>query len=242
MVNIQEVDNSILIDKIEAHETIGGALRISVFEIKENYLGQLPDEYLAHLTTARQTLEKQNFSWNFHFNKVALKNQRKDIAYALTDFDKLDPSGQKIDLFHFLGPHFDLKNRKPLVRGQLGNDTLNSYFYYDQEEIPANKVDINLLDDTYRKIYPESKGYFVNTLMEPPYNLSLNKEIILRGKYLIDFFEYFFSDINELTIYSWDTNCSVVFNAGKEWWGSYFWTIYNPKKKWYIGIIASETD
>jgi hypothetical protein len=242
MVNIQEIKDSNLTDKIEAHEKIGGALRVSVFEIKENYLGQLPDEYGAHLTTARQTLEKLNFEWNFHFNKVAPKNKRKDIAYARTDFDKLDSSGQKIDLFHFLGPHLDLNNMKPLIRGQLGNDTLNSYFYYDQDEIPENKVDINTLDATYRQLYMDNKGYFVHTLMEPPYNLGLGKDIYLRGKYLLEFLEYFFCDINELTIYAWDTNCSVVFDAGKEWWGSYFWTIYNPTKKWYIGIIASETD
>lgn len=55
MVNIQEIKDSNLIDKIEAHEKIGGALRISVFEIKENYLGQLPDEYGAHLTTRNHT-------------------------------------------------------------------------------------------------------------------------------------------------------------------------------------------
>jgi hypothetical protein len=106
MVNIQEIKDSILTDRIEAHEKLGGALRISVFEINENYLGKLPDEYLAHLITARQTLEKQNFNWNFHFNKVSPRNQRKDIAYALTDFDKLDPSGQKIDLYHFFKSSF----------------------------------------------------------------------------------------------------------------------------------------
>jgi hypothetical protein len=78
--------------------------------------------------------------------------------------------------------------------------------------------------------------------MEPPYNLNLGKEIFRRGEYLLEFLEYFFCNISELTIYAWDTNCSVVFNSGKEWWGSYFWTIYNPTKKWYIGIIASETD
>ncbi|WP_343784001.1 hypothetical protein [Wandonia haliotis] len=40
----------------------------------------------------------------------------------------------------------------------------------------------------------------------------------------------------------WSTNCSPFFNAGKEWWGTFFWTIYNPEKNWYIGICGSETD
>ncbi|WP_299677139.1 hypothetical protein [uncultured Tenacibaculum sp.] len=242
MVNIKTITNYELNERLEIHEKIGGALRISVFEINKNYKGQEPGEYLAHMITARQTLEKQNFEWNFNFNKVSAKNQRKNIPYAQTDFDKLDSSGQKIDLCHFLGPYYDLKEKKTIIRGQLGNDTLNSYFYYDQDEIVKNKVDMNKLSINYRDLYPENKGCFINALMEPPYNLHLGKEILRRGKYLLDFLDYFFSDINEITIYAWDTNCSVIFDAGKEWWGSYFWTVYNPTKNWYIGIIASETD
>lgn len=242
MVNIKEIVDDELRYRIIDHENKGGALRIAVFDISENYLGQFPDEYLAHLITARQTLEKQNYEWNFHLNKVAPGNQRKDFAIAQTDYDKLDSSGQKIDLPHFLGPHFDIGSGKPLVRGQLGNETLNSYFYYDQMETPSNKIDINKLVENYRTLFPENKGGFVHALMEPPYNMNLVKEILKRGEYLLDFLKYFFNDLNRITVYSWNTDCSIVFDAGKEWWGSYFWTIYNPTKEWYIGVIASETD
>jgi hypothetical protein len=217
-------------------------LRICVFKIAENHLGELPDEYLAHLTTARQTLERQNYDWNFHFNKVAGKGQRNNFAIATTNYEKLDSSGEKIDLIHFLGPHFDIENYKPIVRGQLSNETLNSYFYYDQEESPVNKVDINKLDADFRKSYPKNNGWFIHALMEPPYNMGLGKDILKRGEYVLEFLDYFFGDLRKLTIYSWNTDCSVVFDAGKEWWGSYFWTVYNPTKQWYIGIVASETD
>ncbi len=242
MVNIQEIQEKELSDRIIDHEKKGGALRICVFKISENYLGELPDEYLAHLVTARQTLEKQNYEWNFHLNKVAGKGQYRNFKFATIDYEKLDSSGQKIDLIHFLGPHFDIEKHKPIVRGQLGNETLNSYFYYDTEESPVNKVDMNKLDADFRKLYTENKGWFICTLMEPPYNMRLRKEILKRGEYVLDFLEYFFGDLSKLIIYSWNTDCSVVFDAGKEWWGSYFWTVYNPTKQWYIGIIASETD
>jgi hypothetical protein len=242
MVNIQEIQEKELLDRIIDHEKKGGALRICVFKISENYLGELSDEYLAHLVTARQTLEKQNYEWNFHFNKVAGKGQYRNFKFATIDYEKLDSSGHKIDLIHFLGPHFDIEKYKPIVRGQLGNETLNSYFYYDTEESPVNKVDMNKLDADFRKLYRENKGCFIYTLMEPPYNMRLGKEILKRGEYVLDFLEYFFGDLSKLIIYSWNTDCSVVFDAGKEWWGSYFWTVYNPTKQWYIGIIASETD
>jgi hypothetical protein len=62
------------------------------------------------------------------------------------------------------------------------------------------------------------------------------------GKFFLEFNEFLFDNINKLIIYSWQTNCSNYFDAGKEWWGSFFWTVYNPTKKWYIGIAASTTD
>jgi len=37
MVNIIEVKDEELLNRINDHDKIGGALRISVFEIKENY-------------------------------------------------------------------------------------------------------------------------------------------------------------------------------------------------------------
>ncbi|MBD2770253.1 hypothetical protein IC235_20395 [Hymenobacter sp. BT664] len=242
MVNIIKVDSEELSNKIDEHHKIGGALRVSVFEIKENYLGQVPDEYTAHLVTARQTLEKENYEWNFHCNKIAGKSQHDSLPFAMTNYNKLDTSGQKITLQHFLGPHYDLQNNKPTIRGQLGNETFNSYFYYDQIESLENKVDINKIIQDFCNLYPDEAGYFIYALMEPPHDLSLGKEIRKRGEYVLGFLDYFFDDLNEITIYSWDTNCSIIFDPGNEWWGSYFWTVYNPTKKWHIGIIASTTD
>lgn len=240
MVNIKEIKNPSLSTKLAYHEKIGGALRIGVFEINENYEGRLPTEYDAHMVTARQTLEIQNFNANFHWNKVDAKGLRKTYLPCQTDYAKLDPSGQKIDLAHFLGPHYNITTHKPLVRG--GVLDVNAYFYYDQEETLENKIDIYKLEDEYRNKYPENKGYFIYALMEPPYSLQLEREIFKRGEYLLAFIDYFFDDLNQLTIYAWDTDCNPIFNSGKEWWGCYFWTIYNPTKKWYIGIVASETD
>lgn len=242
MVNVIEITDKDVLDKIESHQKIGCALRISVFSIKENYLGELPDEYTAHLVIARETLEKENYLLNFHINKIALKNQRQDFEYARTDFDKLDSSGKKLELKQFLGPHFDIEQGKPLVRGQLSNETLNEYFYYDQPEALSNKIDINKLNRDYRKLYPDEPGWFIHALSEPPYRLNLGNDIHVHGQFILDFLDYFFGDLAAITVYSWSNDCSVVFDAGKEWWGSYFWTVYNPEKQWYIGIIASETD
>jgi hypothetical protein len=242
MVNIREINDQETVGNINDHRLKGGALRIAVFSISENYLGELPDAYKAHLITARQTLEKENHALHLHLNAIAEPGQRSGLGFHETDYDKLDNSGIQIDLKHFLGPHFDLEKHKPLMRGQLGNATLNSYFYYDQQEIPENSVNLQRQINAYQRAYPENKGNFVSVCMEPPYNLSLAKAIKKRGEYLLDFMDYFFGELSEIEVYAWDTTCAPLFEVGREWWGSYFWTVYNPSKQWYVGIIAAETD
>lgn len=243
MVNIIEIENKEIEERIIDYHKKGGALHLSVFEIKENYRGELPaDEYLGHLVTARQTIEKANYQANLHFNKLANKNEREELPILKTDFELLDSSGKEIDLEHFLGPLFDIDKEKPLIRGQLTNETLNSYFYYDTPEESANKVDLNKRILDYRKKYKHNRGSFMYAFMEPPYNIQLGNEIRIRGEYVLDFMNFFFSDLSKLKIFAWSTDCSGIFEVGKEWWGSYFWTVYNPEKGWYIGMLASETD
>lgn len=243
MVNILEIENEEVKERLVDFDEKGGVIRLALYEIKENYLGELPsNEYLAHLIVARQTVEKFNYEANFHWNKIANQNSRNEFPLLKTDFDLLDSSGEKIDLEHFLGPYFDYRTHKPFMRGQLSNDTLNAYFYFDSREILANKVDMNSKVEIFRERYPNNKGSFIYAFMEPPYNIQLGKDIKLRGEYLLEFMNFFFGDLNKIEIFAWSTDCSAIFEAGKEWWGNYFWTVYNPIKNWYVGMLASETD
>jgi len=45
-----------------------------------------------------------------------------------------------------------------------------------------------------------------------------------------------------LTIFEWSTDCSNYFDAGHEWWGSYFWTVAPEGADFIVGIAASTTD
>jgi hypothetical protein len=240
-VDINTVKDTQLEEMLAEHYRIGGVLNVSVFEIKENYEGYMPDEYTAHMVVARQALEKVNYTANFNFNKDISAGRREEYFFS-TNYDLLDKSGRKISLREFMGPHYDFERSMPLVIGQLGNDTLNAYFYYDQPETIANKIDINKCNKEYIAAYPDYQGGFVYALMDTPYNLKLGDQIAIRGKYADDFIRFFFDTLEELVIYAWSTDTSPVFDAGKEWWGAYFWTVYNPVKNWYIGIIASSTD
>jgi hypothetical protein len=43
-------------------------------------------------------------------------------------------------------------------------------------------------------------------------------------------------------IYSWSTDWSNYFDAGKEWWGAFYWTIRIPGRTSVVVIGASTTD
>lgn len=53
-----------------------------------------------------------------------------------------------------------------------------------------------------------------------------------------------FSPINDnnLDIYKWSDDWSNYFDAGKEWWGTFYWTVYNKEKSLITIIGGSATD
>lgn len=217
LINIEEIKEAEVTSRIADFEKKGGGLLFRLFRINKNYEGKKPDDkYERHLVVARQTLEVINFESNFHFNRACLKGNRASLPILKTDFEELDESGEEIEIEEFLGPFYDLNQKKPLVRGIKGNETLNSYFYYDQEETLRNKFDINQRIREFESNYPNNNGNFVYAFMEPPYRIQAGKSIQERGKYLIEFVNYFFSDINSLEIMKWSTDCSAFFDAGKE--------------------------
>ena len=45
-----------------------------------------------------------------------------------------------------------------------------------------------------------------------------------------------------IKILEWSTDWSNFFDAGREWWGTFCWTIEDPLRKWTTAILASATD
>jgi hypothetical protein len=243
LVNIQEIRSEEVQMRTEDFENRGGELLFRLFRISENYDGFRPsDKYECHLFVARQTMERINFDLNSHWNRCASRGSRKSFPICQTNFDELDNSGLEIGLEEFLGPLYDLEQDKPLVRGRKGIETMNSYFYYDSEEVVSNIIDASKRIQEFDAKYPNRHGNFVYAFMEPPYSIQTLKTIRERGEYLINFIRVFFTDMTTLEIMKWSADCSPYFDAGKEWWGTFFWTVYNPKKDWYIGICGSSTD
>ena len=86
-----------------------------------------------------------------------------------------------------------------------------------------------------------SKG-FTNVFLNPPYHTTFGDTISDVGEYFLSFTKLILGELESMAVYSWSTTCSPLFDAGREWWGAYFWTVYNPEKGVFIGIVGSETD
>ena len=69
--------------------------------------------------------------------------------------------------------------------------------------------------------------------------ISCNKET---GEYFLNFCQELFGSLHDIEAYTWDTGCSDYFADGREWWGTYFWTVYSPQSGLYTGITGSATD
>ncbi|MFD2568722.1 hypothetical protein [Pseudotenacibaculum haliotis] len=182
-------------------------------------------EYDAHFLTAKNTiLELQ---------------EDKEYQYFPIDFNEqvLQKSGEKISLRDFMGPFFDLELRKPILHGSFPYSY--EYFYYDIKEKKSNIIPLTQFKNDKSEYWTQG---FMETFLEPPHGTEVGKNKLEIGNYFLSTCDFLFSNLNELTIYKWSVDCSNYFDAGKEWWGSQFWTVYNPTKDYYIGIAASATD
>lgn len=76
----------------------------------------------------------------------------------------------------------------------------------------------------------------------PPHGLGMNTETAT--KLFSELNSLLFGGIDHpaLEIFSWSVDCSNYFDAGRDWWGAWFWTLYNRETKQLAAILASTTD
>ncbi len=223
-------------DFLSTFMTIGGVVDFSFFERSRAIVDLRVSEYLEHKEIARETIHN-------HTNKVTTfdkcTEQKETICNTVKGDDSISSlSGIKISTEEFLGPYFDTNQMKPLIKGST---MLNHYFYFDQEENENNIIDIDTVIQNFKKEYLKVDNGFTYAFLEPPYGL-YGLSPYEKGKLFLETLTILFSNINELVIYKWNTDFSPYFDPGREWWGCYFFTVYNPEKDIYIGITASQTD
>ena len=238
MTEIELINDRAIEVKINEFESLGGCIDIKVFSISRQL-----DDRQSHLLTAIQTLHEIEKNTDDYFIDIAEKlGTQRDIYYNVAfDIKKLENSQIKISSDEFLGPLFDFKSMRPIIRGRTANH-LNDYFFYDCQENKNEIIDVSKLDFYHKYSSNGTSLGFTGAFLDPPHSLRAGNTILEKGQYFLSFCDFVFSDIKKIVVYKWSTDCSNYFDAGKEWWGSHFWTVYNPVKNWYIGIAASTTD
>lgn len=58
----------------------------------------------------------------------------------------------------------------------------------------------------------------------------------------VEFNNILFPNKENIEVYRWNDDFSNYFDAGKEWWGTGLWTVYDAKNKVIVVIGASLTD
>ena len=192
------------------------------------------------MAVAQQTLISVAEEANTRLDRIAAKSKinRKKLFTMDYDFGVLKDSGKEISVQDFMGWQYEeVSGRVKILSYDLLNPKTKGYdlfFYHNEKEVIENALTIDQED--------KEKIGFVYAFLDPPYSFMSGKTIFEKGNFFLDFCRLLFTDISQIEVYKWSTDSSNYFDAGKDWWGSFFWTVYNPCRDWYIGIIASETD
>jgi hypothetical protein len=138
-------------------------------------------------------------------------------------------SGHPIEVAAMLGPFWDSKTGRLLIRGPHNPNVLVRL------EAPGTPV-VDLMT------FGGPWGAYPGAFFEPPYDLHFPDQQSLQTVFNGIHDELFGGFGELLSIYEWSTDWSTYFDAGNDWWGSYLWTIENLRTGQMAGIGASSTD
>lgn len=123
--------------------------------------------------------------------------------------------------------------------------TINIYENKIQGKLYSNKQFFARPEDLYyidkpklksRSWSTEQYSAYAYSFLEPPYgNILLLKD-------WEELNDILFPNRDNITIYTWNTEWSNYFEDGLEWWGAYFWTVYDNVLNTFVVIGASSTD
>ncbi|MDF1660714.1 MAG: hypothetical protein P1V97_03025 [Planctomycetota bacterium] len=164
---------------------------------------------------------------------------RSSSAFEMR-IDRRDFSGERISLREFLGWHYD-SEQDCLVLRSRNSAHLNEYFTRPYLINATCLTDYSILEDQWDARLEIGEG-FAYALSNPPYNMRYSDPCEFNTLFQGLCFALFGGLSEELIIYRWDTNWSNYFDAGREWWGTFLWTIQRPGSSSISVIAGSTTD
>jgi hypothetical protein len=173
-----------------------------------------------------------------------------DLARLLAEFAG---RGGVLD-YVFLRPRESLPrvslHRAAALAGMAVIACRSEAFTWDEMKLAGDPASFEAFwgnDDAARKrashyawTVPTVDGY-KTAFFQPPYTLSGSEKQKLALFNRINAF-VLGPDPRGCEIFSWGTDWSDYFDAGKEWWGTFFWTVRRPDSSVVTAIGASSTD
>jgi hypothetical protein len=185
--------------------------------------------------------------------------------YSLTyEPDKIE--GQRISISEFLGPFFDLETKqllvrsnralltkeewklpremRQLVRRENAEEHLREYFFALSEE----KVEDTVIFERSKKSKYATQG-FAQAFSDPPFGLqgyraSTFSDSTFSSAELNSLFISIVTQLFDLfggvpTLFQWSDEWSTYFDEGKDFWGSFMWTVQNTNREYIVGVAVS---
>lgn len=200
------------------------------------YLESLPITVEIHRQAALTGLEILKNRLDAYF-EVLLKRpeyaDRQRSEFFTISFDAAQMgSGTTVERNEFLGPYCDLDQRRLLMKGTR-DETRPFLFWFGEAETPENRL--NWPDE-----HSENRG-LSGAYLDPPYGLSGSQAE--QNDVFFQIIDEWLEGLPEASdIYAWSPDCSNYFDAGKEWWGCYFWTVHPAGSDRIVVIAASSSD
>lgn len=212
-------------------QDIGCVLEFSVFALAGEDGAAAATQRQAALQTLRILQRDSDAYFDRLLRQPEYAGRRREEFFCMrVDESALGP-GEILDTEEFLGPLCDLARGALLLRGEENPDRDDLYWYGDAET-GANRV---------RAPELPGDGGLAYAYLHPPYNLHADNATRNRLFFrLID--EVLGGRRGDYAIRRWSAASSNYFDAGREWWGTYFWTVHPRGTPRIVGITASTTD
>lgn len=209
---LSEVQTALL----KRFDEIGGCVHFDVFDAEPS-LAEDIDSPDSHRDVAIAALQKFDRNWASHVEKASKEMKIPVAKFFVMTIDLVKArslQGRRITMEDFFGPHYDFQT-------------------------------CQLCD---KQSYSDFAGY-AYAFWHPPYGLCDFQSSAKRVS--VEEATNLFHEINqkvlggvtaESIIFEWPTDWSSIFDAGKEWWGSFLWTCTNPGTRQIVVLSASTTD
>lgn len=244
MPNVTSIYPDEVLDALMEYGSMGGVMDIKLYQVSG-----ADNERESHLLVAQRKMEDEKEDSDSYFINLANElgsDRSKYFQMTLSTINRED--GKQLKPQEFFGPYCDVIEQRPILRGRSGTShegyvVHDLFFYYDDPEAPETAIDTKSISiDSYPRNNDFATIAYADAFLEPVHSFGGSESNFDKGRFFLKMSHLLFGNFKDMIVYAWPVDCSNYFDAGKEWWGSFFWTIYNPSHDWYIGITASTTD